>query len=45
VIVGNDVSRMDTGMESDDNEVVMFFKTGETLALPGEKKSRSQKNL
>ena len=45
VIVGNDVSRMDTGMESDDNEVVMFFKTGETLALPGEKKITLAKKL
>jgi len=38
VIVGNDVSRMDTGLESDDNELVLFFRNGETIAMPRENK-------
>jgi phosphopantothenoylcysteine decarboxylase/phosphopantothenate--cysteine ligase len=38
VIVGNDVSRMDTGLESDDNELTLYFKNGETLAMPRENK-------
>ena len=38
LIVGNDVSRMDTGFESDDNEVTLFFKSGEMVVLPRENK-------
>lgn len=38
LIIGNDVSRMDTGLESDDNELVLFFKNGETLRMPRENK-------
>ena len=38
VIIGNDVSRMDTGLESDDNELVLFFRSGETVVLPRENK-------
>lgn len=30
VIAANDVSRMDTGFESDDNALTVFFKNGET---------------
>jgi len=30
VIVANDVSRADSGMESDQNEVTIFFRSGET---------------
>jgi len=45
VIVGNDVSGMNTGMESDHNEVVLYFKDGEILALPREKKSGIAKKI
>jgi len=38
LIIGNDVSRMDAGLESDDNELVLFFRNGETLVLPRESK-------
>ncbi len=38
LIIGNDVSRMDTGLESDDNELQLFFKSGETLVMPRENK-------
>ncbi|MEA3189029.1 MAG: phosphopantothenoylcysteine decarboxylase / phosphopantothenate---cysteine ligase [Chthoniobacter sp.] len=34
LIIGNDVSGMDTGFESDDNELVLFFRSGEIRALP-----------
>lgn len=34
LVVGNDVSRMDTGLESDENELILFFKNGETRRLP-----------
>ena len=29
---------MDTGLESDDNELVLFFRDGETVAMPKENK-------
>jgi len=45
VIVGNDVSRMDTGFESDDNELVLFFRNGETVAMPRENKYLLAKKL
>jgi phosphopantothenoylcysteine synthetase/decarboxylase len=45
VIIGNDVSRMDTGLESDDNELILFFKNGETVALPRENKFLLAKKL
>lgn len=32
-IVANDVSRSDSGMESDENEVVIFFRDGETKRI------------
>lgn len=38
LIVGNDVSRMDTGLESDDNELVLFFRDGEKRILPRARK-------
>lgn len=38
LIIGNDVSRMDTGLESDDNELMLFFREGETRVLPRENK-------
>ena len=34
MIVANDVSGSDTGFESDDNEVVLALRTGETIKLP-----------
>jgi len=40
MIVANDVSRSDSGMESDANEVVIFFRNGET-----EKISRASKKI
>jgi phosphopantothenoylcysteine decarboxylase / phosphopantothenate---cysteine ligase len=33
-IVANDVSRSDSGMESDDNEVTIFFPSGERRTIP-----------
>jgi phosphopantothenoylcysteine decarboxylase/phosphopantothenate--cysteine ligase len=45
LVVGNDVSRMDTGFEGDDNEVTLFYKRGETFFLPREKKLRLAKKL
>jgi len=34
MIVGNDVSGSEVGFESDENEVVLALRTGETLKLP-----------
>ena len=34
LIVANDVSRTDSGMESDDNEVTIFFRSGERKIIP-----------
>ena len=39
MIVANDVSRADVGMDSDDNELVIFFQNGEEKILP-----RAEKN-
>ncbi|MEJ7703339.1 MAG: hypothetical protein WKF47_06620 [Geodermatophilaceae bacterium] len=33
MIVANDVSRSDSGMESDDNEVTIFFRDGEPKTI------------
>ncbi len=44
-IVGNDVSRMDTGFESDDNELALFFKDGTIETLAREKKTALAKKL
>jgi phosphopantothenoylcysteine decarboxylase/phosphopantothenate--cysteine ligase len=38
MVVGNDVSRSDRGMESDENEVTIFFRKGEIIRI-----SRSSK--
>ena len=40
IIVANDVSRSDSGMESEENEVVIFFRDGES-----EKISRASKKI
>jgi phosphopantothenoylcysteine decarboxylase/phosphopantothenate--cysteine ligase len=45
LIIGNDVSRMDTGMESDDNELTLFYKSGKTRAMPRAKKTKLAKKL
>jgi len=45
LIVGNDVSGMDTGFESDDNELVLFFRNGETRRFPRESKTGLAKKL
>jgi phosphopantothenoylcysteine decarboxylase/phosphopantothenate--cysteine ligase len=45
LIIGNDVSRMDTGLESDDNELTLFYKCGNVCSLPREKKTLLAKKL
>jgi len=45
MIIGNDVSRADTGMESDDNELTLFYKSGERRVLAREKKKKLAKKL
>jgi phosphopantothenoylcysteine decarboxylase/phosphopantothenate--cysteine ligase len=45
VIAANDVSRMNTGLESDDNEITLFFKNGEIRRLAREKKITLAKKL
>lgn len=39
VVIANDVSRMDTGMESDLNELTLFYSSGKTVSLPREEKN------
>ena len=39
MVVGNDVSRAETGMESDDNEVTIFFRNGEITKIPRDSKT------
>jgi phosphopantothenoylcysteine decarboxylase / phosphopantothenate---cysteine ligase len=34
MIVANDVSRSDSGMESDENEVTIFFRDGQSTKIP-----------
>ena len=41
MVVGNDVSRAETGMESDENEVTIFFRNGEITKIP----RASKKNI
>ena len=45
IIIGNDVSRMDTGMESDDNEITLFYNSGEIVLIPRAKKTALAKKL
>jgi phosphopantothenoylcysteine decarboxylase/phosphopantothenate--cysteine ligase len=40
MIIANDVSRSDSGMESDDNEVIIFARSGESKTI-----SRAPKNI
>lgn len=45
LLIGNDVSRTDTGFESDDNELTLFYKSGETVFLARKKKTALAKKL
>ena len=45
LIIGNDASRMDTGMESDLNELTLFYKSGKTGCIPRAKKTFLAKKL
>jgi phosphopantothenoylcysteine decarboxylase/phosphopantothenate--cysteine ligase len=45
LMVANDVSRADIGMDSDDNELVIFFKDGEQKKLPRAKKTELARRL
>ena len=45
LLVANDVSRADVGMDSDDNELRIFFKNGERANLPREKKTKLARAL
>jgi len=45
LIVANDVGRSDLGMESDDNELVLFFRSGEQKKLPRAKKTELARRL
>ena len=45
LIVANDVSRSDIGMDSDENELVIFFKNGAQKKLLRAKKSDLARNL
>ena len=44
-MVANDVGRADIGMDSDDNELVIFFKDGEQKKLPRAKKTELARRL
>ncbi|HWB58986.1 MAG TPA: phosphopantothenoylcysteine decarboxylase [Chthoniobacteraceae bacterium] len=45
LIIGNDASRMDAGMESDFNELTLFYKSGKTALMRRRKKSALAKKL
>jgi phosphopantothenoylcysteine decarboxylase / phosphopantothenate---cysteine ligase len=45
LLVANDVSRPDLGMEAEENELVIFFKNGEQEKLAREKKSELARHL
>ena len=45
VIVANDVSRADSGMESDENEVTVFFRSGEKQKIPRAPKTNIAREL
>jgi phosphopantothenoylcysteine synthetase/decarboxylase len=45
LIIGNDVSRMDAGLESDDNELILFYKSGNSELLPRARKTALAKKL
>ena len=45
MIIANDVSRAESGMESDENEVEIFFRNGERKKIPRAPKKLSRANL
>jgi phosphopantothenoylcysteine decarboxylase/phosphopantothenate--cysteine ligase len=45
LMVANDVSRADLGMDSDENELLIFFKNGEEKKLPRGKKTELARAL
>ena len=45
LIVANDVSRSDSGMESDENEVVIFLRNGESEKIPRASKKNIAREL
>jgi phosphopantothenoylcysteine synthetase/decarboxylase len=45
LVIGNDASRMDTGFESDDNELTLFYKSGIEQSFPRAKKKLLAKKL
>ena len=45
LLVANDVSRADVGMDSDDNELLIFFPNGERRKLPRAKKTELARAL
>ena len=45
MIVANDVSRADSGMESDENEVIIFFRNGERQKIPRGLKTKVAREL
>jgi phosphopantothenoylcysteine decarboxylase/phosphopantothenate--cysteine ligase len=45
MVVGNDVSRSDSGMESDENEVTIFFRNGEIAKISRTSKKNIAREL
>ena len=45
MVVGNDVSRSDSGMESDENEVIIFFRNGEIAKISRSSKKNIAREL
>ncbi len=45
MIVANDVSRNDRGMESDENEVIIFFRNGQSTKIPRTSKKNIAREL
>jgi phosphopantothenoylcysteine decarboxylase/phosphopantothenate--cysteine ligase len=45
LIVANDVSRRDAGMESDENEVIIFFRNGESQKISRTSKKNIAREL
>jgi phosphopantothenoylcysteine decarboxylase/phosphopantothenate--cysteine ligase len=45
MVVGNDVSRADSGMESDENEVTVFFRNGEITKISRASKKNIAREL
>ena len=45
LVVGNDVSSNESGMESDENEVTIFFRDGEIVKIPRSSKKNIAREL